>query len=157
MVFVLAVVVGVLAHVVIRRTRAGRALRATGADALRAARMGVPTGRTRLLAYVIAGVLAACAGIAFYSQTGVGDASIGQSLTLTSVTAVVLGGASIFGGTGSALATLATALFLQTITSSLSFLSVSVAWQYWIQGILVIGAAVVPLVRTGDSRRKAGA
>ncbi|MFD2415089.1 ATP-binding cassette domain-containing protein [Amycolatopsis pigmentata] len=157
LVFVLTVVVGVLAHVVVRRTRAGRALRATGSDAVRAARMGVGTARTRLSAYAVAGVLAALGGVALFSQTGVGDASVGQALTLTSVTAVVLGGASIFGGTGSALATVATAIFLQTITSALSFLSVSLAWQYWIEGILVVGAALVPLARRNSSRRKADA
>ena len=54
----------------------------------------------------------------------------------------------------SVLATLCTALFLQTITSSLSFLSVSLAWQYWIQGILVVVAALVPLLR-GRRRSRA--
>jgi ribose transport system ATP-binding protein len=154
MIFVLVVVVSVLAHLVVRRAQLGRALRATGSDAARAARMGVDTGRIRLLAYVATAVLAALGGVALYSQTGVGDSTVGQVLTLTSVTAVVLGGASIFGGTGSALATVCTALFLQTITSALSFLSVSLAWQYWIQGILVVAAALIPLIR-GRQRRRA--
>ncbi|MET7392811.1 ATP-binding cassette domain-containing protein [Dactylosporangium sp. NPDC005572] len=154
MVFVVVVLVGIAGHVLVRRARVGRALRATGSDPLSASRMGVGTLPTRLLAYLLAGALAAGGGIALYAQTGVGDSSVGQALTLASVTAVVLGGASIFGGSGSALATLATALFLQTITSSLSFLSVSIAWQYWIQGILVVAAALVPLLR-GRRRRRA--
>jgi ribose transport system ATP-binding protein len=154
MVFVVVVVVAIVGHVLVRRAQMGRALRATGSDATSAARMGVATRPAQLLAYVIAGTLAAGGGIALYAQTGVGDASVGQALTLASVTAVVLGGASIFGGSGSALATLCTALFLQTITSSLSFLSFSLAWQYWVQGILVVAAALVPLLR-GRRRRRA--
>ncbi|WP_432837516.1 ATP-binding cassette domain-containing protein [Dactylosporangium sp. CA-092794] len=146
-VFAVVVLVGVGGHVLVRRARAGRALRATGSDPVSAARMGVATVPARLLSYLVAGALAAGGGVALYAQTGVGDASVGQALTLASVTVVVLGGASIFGGSGSALATLVTALFLQTITSSLSFLSVSLAWQYWIQGVLVVAAAGIPLLR----------
>jgi ribose transport system ATP-binding protein len=153
MVFVVVVLVGVAGHLLVRRARVGRALRATGSDPLSASRMGVATVRARLLSYVVAGALAAGGGIALYAQTGIGDSSVGQTLTLASVTAVVLGGASIFGGTGSALATLCTALLLQTMTSSLSFLSVSLAWQYWIQGILVVAAALVPLLRGRRARR----
>ncbi|MFI2664439.1 ATP-binding cassette domain-containing protein [Micromonospora carbonacea] len=152
-VFVVVVLVGVAGHLLLRRARAGRALRATGSDALSASRMGVATVPTRLLAYLLGGTLAAGGGLALYAQTGIGDASTGQALTLASVTAVVLAGASVFGGNGSALATLATALFLQTITSSLSFLSVSLAWQYWIQGSFVVAAALVPLLR-GRRRRR---
>ncbi|GAA1031677.1 hypothetical protein GCM10009557_27740 [Virgisporangium ochraceum] len=153
MVFVVVVLVAVAGHALVRRAQMGRALRATGSDKVSAARMGVATRPAQLLAYVVAGALAAGGGIALYAQTGVGDASVGQALTLASVTAVVLAGASIFGGTGSALATLCTALFLQTITSSLSFLSFSLAWQYWIQGILVVAAALVPLIRSRRRRR----
>lgn len=96
--------------------------------------MGVRVPRTRLLASVTAGVLAALAGLAVYSRSGIGDANAAQALTLTSVTAVVIAGASIFGGSGSALAVAAAGLLLQTVTSSLAFLSLGLSWQYWIQG-----------------------
>jgi ribose transport system ATP-binding protein len=152
--FVAAILAGAGTAVVLRRGRLGRALRATGSDPVKAARMGVRTQATKMIAYIAGGVGAALAGVALFAQTGVGDAAAGQDLTLTSVTAVVLGGASIFGGTGSALATMVTALLLETITSALNFLSVSLAWEFWIQGGLVICAALVPLLR---NRRRARA
>jgi ribose transport system ATP-binding protein len=145
--FVVAVLVAAAVQLMLRRSALGRALRASGADPVKAVRMGVRVQATRMVAYVAAGAGAALAGLALYAQTGVGDASVGQSLTLASVTAVVLGGASIFGGTGSALATMITALLLETITSALNFLSLSLAWEYWVQGALVICAALIPLIR----------
>ncbi|WFE27843.1 ATP-binding cassette domain-containing protein [Solwaraspora sp. WMMD791] len=151
--FLVAVAAGVAGHLLLRRSRLGRALRATGSDPVRAARMGVDTTRTKLTGYATAGALAALGGVVLYAQTGVGNAAVGQALTLASVAAVVLGGASIFGGSGSALATLAAALFLQTVTSAISFLSFSLAWQFWIQGVLVVAAASVPLLRSRRRRR----
>ena len=91
-------------------------------------------------------MLAALAGFVLYSKTGIGDANTGQALTLTSVTAIVIAGASIFGGSGSAIAVAVAGLLLQTITNSLSFLGLSLSWQYWLQGAFVIFAAVVPMV-----------
>ncbi|MDG4770212.1 ATP-binding cassette domain-containing protein [Solwaraspora sp. WMMD792] len=151
--FLVAVVAGVAGHLLLRRSRLGRALRATGSDPVRAARMGVDTTRTKLTGYALAGALAALGGVVLYAQTGVGNAAVGQALTLASVAAVVLGGASIFGGSGSALATVAAALFLQTVTSAISFLSFSLAWQFWIQGVLVVAAASFPLLRSRRRRR----
>ncbi|ROO59207.1 ribose transport system ATP-binding protein [Micromonospora sp. Llam0] len=151
--FLVAVAAGVAGHLLLRRSRLGRALRATGSDPVRAARMGVDTIRTKLTGYAIAGALAALGGVVLYAQTGVGNAAVGQALTLASVAAVVLGGASIFGGSGSALATVAAALFLQTVTSAISFLSFSLAWQFWIQGVLVVAAASLPLLRNRRRRR----
>lgn len=160
---ILAVAVGVAVAMwfVIQRTRGGRALRAAGSDPVKANRMGVRVPRTRLLASVTAGTLAALAGLAVYSRSGIGDANAAQALTLTSVTAVVIAGASIFGGSGSALAVAAAGLLLQTVTSALAFLSLGLSWQYWLQGAFVLFAAVVPLVmvllrRGRSSRGRAG-
>ncbi len=107
--------------------------------------MGVRVPATRLYAAITAGVLAAMAGLVVYSRSGIGDANAAQALTLTSVTAVVIAGASIFGGSGSALAVAAAGILLQTVTSALSFLSVGLSWQYWIQGAFVLFAAIVPI------------
>ena len=130
---------------IIQRTSIGRGLRAAGSDPVKANRMGVRVPRTRLYAAITAGVLASMAGLVVYSRSGIGDANAAQALTLTSVTAVVIAGASIFGGSGSALAVAAAGILLQTVTSSLSFLSVGLSWQYWIQGAFVLFAAIIPV------------
>lgn len=152
-VLMIAVVIAVVLWLVIERTALGRGLRAAGSDPVKANRMGVSITRMRFLASVAAGVLAAIAGLVLYTRTGIGDANTGQALTLTSVTAIVIAGASIFGGSGSAIAVAAAGLLLQTITSALSFLSLGLSWQYWLQGIFVILAALIPIIATWRRRR----
>lgn len=131
---------------IVQRTGLGRGFRAAGSDPVKANRMGVSVPRMRLYAALAAGFLAAVAGIVLYTKTGIGDANTGQALTLTSVTAIVIAGASIFGGSGSAIAVAAAGLLLQTITNSLTFLGLSLSWQYWIQGAFVLVAAILPMI-----------
>ncbi|KQR90718.1 MAG: ATP-binding cassette domain-containing protein [Microbacterium ginsengisoli] len=146
LVLAIAIVLAVVMWFVIQRTRLGRGFRAAGSDAVKANRMGVNVRSMRLLAATSAGVIAAIAGLALYSKTGIGDANTGQALTLTSVTAIVIAGASIFGGSGSALAVAAAGLLLQTITNALAYLSLGLAWQYWVQGVFVLIAAILPMI-----------
>jgi len=155
LVLALAVGLSVLIWVVIQRTGLGRGFRAAGSDPVKANRMGVSVPRMRLYAAVAAGVLAALAGLVLYSKTGIGDANTGQALTLTSVTAIVIAGASIFGGSGSAIAVAAAGLLLQTITNSLTYLSLSLSWQYWLQGAFVLIAAIIPMIALLRRRRRA--
>jgi ribose transport system ATP-binding protein len=152
-VLMVAVVLAVGLWYVIERTTLGRGLRAAGSDPVKANRMGVNVDRMRFYAAVAAGVLAAIAGLILYTRTGIGDANTGQALTLTSVTAIVIAGASIFGGSGSAIAVAAAGLLLQTITSALSFLSLGLSWQYWLQGVFVILAALIPIIVSWRRRR----
>ena len=69
------------------------------------------------------------------------------------MTAIVIAGASIFGGSGSAIAVAVAGLLLQTITNSLTFLSLSLSWQYWLQGAFVLVAAVIPMIARMRRRR----
>ena len=146
LVLIVSLAVTVAIWYIIQRTGLGRGFRAAGSDPVKANRMGVSVPRMRLYASLAAGVLAALAGLVLYSRTGIGDANTGQALTLTSVTAIVIAGASIFGGSGSAIAVAAAALLLQTITNSLSYLGLSLSWQYWLQGAFVLVAAIIPMV-----------
>jgi ribose transport system ATP-binding protein len=82
------------------------------------------------------------------SQVGIGDPRIGVSYTLTSITAVVLGGASIFGGRGSFIGALLGALLIQEIITSTTFLQIGIAWQYYLPGLLIlVGAGVYSRAR----------
>ncbi len=150
----LALAVAVGTWVVLQRTHFGRSLRAAGSDATKANRMGVGVSRMRFAALVGSGALASLAGVVLYSKTGIGDANTGDALTLISVTAIVIAGVSIFGGSGSALAVAAAGILLQVITSALSFLSLNLSWQYWVQGAFVLLAAALPLVVQLVRRRR---
>lgn len=138
---VLALVVALVLEWVSRRTRAGTELRAVGSDEARAGRLGARVGPTFVAAHMACSLLAATAGIVLSGVVGVGQAGLGNEYTLTSVAAVVLGGASIFGGRGSFVGALLGALLIQEVVSATSFLGLGEAWQEWLPGLLIIAGA----------------
>jgi ribose transport system ATP-binding protein len=139
--FIVCIVLALLAEFTLRRGRLGLALRAVGSNEAAAHRMGVNVGLTRISAYVIAGVFAALAAMMLAVQIGTGDATAGQSYTLQSISVVVLGGASIYGGRGSFLGTLLGALLLTEMINAITFLELNEAWQYWFPGAIILIAA----------------
>jgi len=136
-------VLAVGAELVLRRTRSGVALRAMGSDETRARQVGVPVTRTVLAAHVLCSLAAVLAGVVLATVVGVGDPNVGSNYTLTAIAAVVLGGASIFGGRGSYLGAALGAVLLQEITSATSFLRLPEAWQEWLPGLLILSGAAI--------------
>ncbi len=148
--FIVAVVLAIVLEVCLRRTRWGLVLRAAGSREDSAHRLGVRVDRTIVAAYVACAGLTFLGGLMLMAQVGVGDPTQGVTYTLASITAVVLGGASLFGGRGSFIATLLGATLIQETINATTFLSLSQAWQYWFQGIFVLVAAVAyTLARRG--------
>jgi ribose transport system ATP-binding protein len=140
--FIVAVVLAIVLELCLRYTGWGLALRAAGSREESAHRLGVPVGRTIVGAYVASSAFTFLGGLMLMAQIGVGDPTQGVTYTLASITAVVLGGASLFGGRGSFIATLLGAALLEETINATTFLSLSQAWQYWFQGIFVLVAAV---------------
>jgi ribose transport system ATP-binding protein len=140
--FIVAVVLALVLEACLRYTPWGLALRAAGSREDSAHRLGVPVGRTIVGAYVASSAFTFLGGLMLMAQIGVGDPTQGVTYTLASITAVVLGGASLFGGRGSFLATLLGAALIEETINATTFLSLSQAWQYWFQGIFVLVAAV---------------
>jgi ribose transport system ATP-binding protein len=136
--FLVAIAIGIVLELALRRTGWGLELRAVGSDEVRAHRLGARVRRTRLLAYVACSAFAVLGGVMLASQVHIGDASLGTAYSLTSITAVVLGGASIFGGRGSFIGAMLGAILLQEIITSSTFLGLGTAWQYWLPGILIL-------------------
>ena len=139
--FILVVAVAIVAEWLLRRSRAGLELRAVGSNEERARRLGARVDRTQFAAYVACSLFAVAAGVMLAAQVGTSDAALGGTYTLASITAVVLGGASLFGGRGSFIGGFLGALLLQEIVTSMAFLRLGNAWQYWLPGILVLVAA----------------
>jgi ribose transport system ATP-binding protein len=140
--FIVAVALAIALELCLRFTRWGLALRAAGSREESAHRLGVGVNRTIIGAYVASSALTFLGGLMLMAQIGVGDPTQGVTYTLASITAVVLGGASLFGGRGSFIATLLGAALLEETINATTFLSLSQAWQYWFQGIFVLVAAV---------------
>ncbi|QRP49392.1 ATP-binding cassette domain-containing protein [Amycolatopsis sp. FDAARGOS 1241] len=141
--FIVAVVVAVALELALRFTAWGRGLRAAGSNEGSALRLGVKVNRVHVLAYVGCAVLTFFGALLLMAQIGVGDPTQGVSYTLSSITAVVLGGASLAGGRGSFIGTLLGATLIQEVLNATTFLNLSQSWQYFFQGILILIAAAI--------------
>src|SRR5438874_2748970 len=146
--FVVACGLALVGELLLRFSRPGLQLRAVGSDETRAHRLGARVTATHVAAYLLCSLFAAAGGVMLGSQVAVGDPRAGTSYTLTSVTAVVLGGASIFGGRGSFVGALFGALLIQEIATSTAFLQIGIEWQYYLPGLLILlGAGIYSRAR----------
>ena len=133
----------------LRRGRLGLRLRAVGSNEESARRVGVPVNRTALIGYVGASLLTLLGAVVLLAQLGVGDpgqaAGPGQGTgyTLTSITAVVLGGTSLLGGRGTFIGTFMGAGLSVQVLNATVFLSLDQKWQYIFQGLLIVAAALI--------------
>jgi len=135
----------------LRDTASGRHVYAVGNHPEATRLVGIPTDRVLLGVYVLAGVFYGLASLLSVARTGVGDPNGGQTENLDAITAVVLGGTSLFGGRGLVLGSLAGAIVVGVLRNGLTLMGVSSVYQVLITGILVILAvAVDQLSRKGD-------
>ena len=140
--FIGVVALAVLADRWLYRTRTGLALRAVGLDATSSRRLGMPTGRTILLAFVVCSVMAAIAGFYLAAEVQIGSPIIGNQ-ALESIAAAVLGGASLAGGRGSFFGTLLAALFLTEIDNVLPLFQQPTEYADMAIGALILLALVL--------------
>ena len=101
---------------------------------------GVNVARTKVAAYTLAGLASGVAGLFYTAQTATGDAIAGNVFTLNSIAAVVLGGASLAGGVGSFIGTIAGAYVIALIPSVLYFYKVTPFYQSLFQGLILLAA-----------------
>lgn len=148
-VFLLAIAIAALLERWSRRSSSGISLRASGSNRPAAERLGVPEARYFVAAHVGCSLFGLAAALVLMSRTGIGDPASGRDLTLNSIAAAVIGGASILGGRGSFLGALSGAVLLQLIVSALPFLDLADEWQFWLVGLLtLVGAAAFTQLRS---------
>ncbi|MYS22398.1 monosaccharide ABC transporter membrane protein, CUT2 family [Streptomyces sp. DvalAA-14] len=139
----LAVIVAVVVAIVgyaMRSFRASRDLYAIGSNPEAAALAGIPTGRRVFTAFLISGSLAGFAGALFLALHAQIDVTGGNGYELTVVSAVVVGGVAIFGGSGSVLGAALGAVLLNTINQALVATKISSFWNEAIAGGLLLAA-----------------
>ena len=147
---VLMLALYILTWLVLRETAPGRHLYAVGNNPEATRLVGIPPERVLLGVYVLAGVFYGIASLMSVARTGVGDPNAGQTENLDAITAVVLGGTSLFGGRGIILGSLVGAVVVGVLRNGLTLMSVSSVYQVLITGVLVIVAvAVDQLTRKG--------
>ncbi|HYN82432.1 MAG TPA: ABC transporter permease [Gemmatimonadaceae bacterium] len=122
----------------LRETASGRHVYAVGNNPEAARLTGIATQRVLLGVYVLAGALYGIAALLSVARTGVGDPNAGQTENLDAITAVVLGGTSLFGGRGVVLGSLVGALIVGVFRNGLTLMGVSSVYQVLVTGILVI-------------------
>ena len=127
----------------LRETASGRHVYAVGNNPEATRLVGIPTDRVLLGVYVLAGVFYGIASLLTVARTGVGDPNGGQTENLDAITAVVLGGTSLFGGRGVVLGSLVGAIVVGVLRNGLTLMGVSSVYQVLITGILVILAVTV--------------
>lgn len=127
----------------LRHTAWGRHVYATGDDPEAAELSGVQVKRTLISVYTLAGLICAFAGWALIGRIGSVSPTSGQLANIESITAVVIGGISLFGGRGSILGMLFGALIVGVFTLGLRLLGADAQWTYLLIGALIIGAVAI--------------
>lgn len=126
------------------QTTWGRHVFAVGDNVEAARLMGIKTRRVLLSVYLVAGLTYGIAAMLLVARTELGDPNAGQTTeNLDAITAVVLGGTSLFGGRGTVIGTLIGAIVVGVFRNGLTLIGVEVVWQYFVTGILVILAVSV--------------
>ncbi|MFD8369602.1 substrate-binding domain-containing protein [Streptomyces sp. NPDC059688] len=146
------VLMGVIAAVVLGRTYIGRSMYAIGGNEEAARLSGLRVKRQKLAIYALSGVFAAVAGVVLASRLSSAQPQAADGYELDAIAAVVIGGASLAGGTGKASGTLIGALILAVLRNGLNLLNVSAFWQQVVIGVVIALAVLLDTVR-----RKAGA
>jgi len=141
--FLVLVAFALAGEYALRNLRPGWQLRAIGSDAESARRIGVRIDRTFVCGYIAASLLTAFGAVMLMAQIGVGDPRQGANYTLSSITAVVLGGTSLRGGRGTFIGTVLGALLLTEVLNAAAFLGLSETYQYVFQGTLILIAALI--------------
>lgn len=116
----------------------GQEVYATGANTESAELSGVPVFARRLAVYALSGLMGGLASLVFLARLNSAEGDMGESLTLQAIAAVLIGGTSLFGGTGTLLGTLIGGLILTVVLNGMNLLGVSANWQPLITGVIVI-------------------
>lgn len=141
--FIVLVAAAIAMEYFLRKRPWGWRLRAVGSEEEAARRVGVSTNRTVISGYMLTALFTLMGAVLLMAQLGIGDPSQGIGYTLSSITAVVLGGTSLLGGRGSFIGTVFGAMLLIQVLNATVFLGLDQTWQYVLQGVLILIAAVI--------------
>ncbi len=145
-VLVLAVV-GLLGSILLTRTAFGRWLYASGGNERAAELSGVPVKRVQVCVYMLSGICAALAGLILSSQLTSAGPTAGTTYELTAIAAVVIGGASLMGGTGNIRGTLLGAFVIGFLSDGLVIIGISSYWQTVFTGAVIVLAVLLNAIQ----------
>ena len=146
----LTVLLAVAVSVLLKATRLGRHILATGSNESTARLCGVSVDRTKLTVYALASALAAVAGILQYAYLTVGDPTTALGMELDVIAAVVIGGASLSGGRGSVAGTLVGAMIMTAVANGCTKLELPNWVQEIVTGVIIVSAVTLDRFRRDD-------
>jgi ribose transport system permease protein len=129
-----------------QRTVWGQQIAMIGANPIAARLSGVPVKRRLILVYVLSGLAAGFAALVYLARLNSAEADIGDSLTLPAIAAVLIGGASLFGGVGTLAGTFIGALILTLVLNGMNLLHVDGNWQPLVTGVIIVAAVWLDLL-----------
>jgi ribose transport system permease protein len=140
---IVAILATIICWFILSKTQFGQHLYAIGGNFEASMRAGIPVSRALIKTYILASVLAGVAGVVWAARFTSGAYNAGEVTPFTAIAAVVIGGASLFGGEGTIIGTLIGALIIATIQYGLVVLGVVPFWQYVAVGVVLILAVIV--------------
>lgn len=146
---IIALVLGIIGHIVLTQTTFGRAIFAIGGNKETARLSGIKVKRTTMIVYTLSGMAAGISGILMASRLGSALSNSGMGWELNVIASVIIGGTSMFGGAGSILGSVIGAVLMTTVTNGMAMLKVSVYLQK-----VVIGAVILIAVGIDQYNRK---
>ncbi|OUP18663.1 ribose ABC transporter permease [Lachnoclostridium sp. An196] len=138
---IVMLVVFIVAHVILSKTRTGDYLYAVGGNEEAAKLSGVNTRKTKYIAYIASGVCTAVAGLVMLASLGSAEATAGIGYETNAIAAAAIGGTSMAGGRGTALGTFVGALLLAVLKVGMVVINVDSFWQYVVTGLIIIVAS----------------
>ncbi|MDV7141719.1 ABC transporter permease [Tropicimonas sp. TH_r6] len=151
---IILILLYVLAWIYLSRMKGGRTIYAVGSNKEAARISGLNVQFYTILPYIVSGALCAVAVTLIAAQIGSIDPLAGNGMELDAIAAVVIGGASLFGGRGSIIGTLFGVLIMVMVRNGMNLLGVSPFWQGTAIGTIIIAAVLVESLLSGRSRRK---
>lgn len=143
---VITALVFVIGWVILNRYKFGRHLYAVGGNVLAAEASGIKSKIVVRKAFIIDGICAAIAGILFMSRLGTGQPSAGTTYEFKAITACVVGGTSLAGGSGSIVGTLIGSIIVGIIENAQTLLGIDAYWQQVVRGLIILTAVIIDVV-----------
>lgn len=145
------IILFIIFFIILKYTPYGRIIKAIGSNAEAVRLAGLKVSRYRFSVYVITGFLCGLAGVCSVARIGSASPLLGEGYEMDAISMVVIGGASLSGGKGEALKTLAGIFIIGMIGNIMNLMSVSAYWQQVIQGLIIL-AAILLQAQTGKKK-----
>lgn len=146
------VVLTIVAAFVMAYTGFGRAIYAVGGNPEAARASGIPVARLTVAVFALHGAFAGIAAVLFATQLQVIQSTVPPNLELTVITAAVIGGVSILGGSGTVIGSTLAAIFFSAMASALVFINVQAYWLRAVIGVLILATVLADMVRRRQAR-----